>query len=133
MNRLVIFFFSLTVFKVSGQVPSFAGVYVTHGNFNARLEIFPDSSYSYKESKRGTKVKDSGRVVYKQDQFFLKSVSMGPKLNKSKSNKTFISVPASSFGIIKIHILPDKIIIPPCDSIKPESCTYYRQVPTKKS
>lgn len=106
----------------SGQL-SFAGIYTASrvGYFSATLQIFPDSTYSYKETNhRFIRIKDKGKLVYRDSQYYLKSYRLF-----SKKKTKFITT--GKIKMVKINLYADKIMIPDCDSKLPEYCVYHKQ------
>jgi hypothetical protein len=127
MKRLLILFILLPILKIHGQ-DSIPGAYESRrmGYFHAILLIFPDSTYAYSEwNHRQKKIQDQGRLIYMNSLFYLKS-----DLLKPTPKEKFI--PTNKFQLVNINILPDKIIVLPCDSVFPEYCTFSRMKNTKK-
>ena len=90
------------------------------GYFNATLTISKDSTYQYNESNhQGQKLKDSGKLIFKNDNYYLNSESKTTRTSTKDKSEPFYR-----FNMQKIDYGADKIVIIPCDSILPEYCTF---------
>ena len=75
--------------KLLGQDNSGQEMFIAKriGYFNATLTISKDSTYQYNESNhKGQKLKDSGKLVYKNDSYYLNSDRK--KIRASTKNKS---------------------------------------------
>ena len=123
---LIIIFILPTSVKLFCQDNSGQQTYTARriGYFNATLTISKDSTFQYNESNhQGQKLKDSGRLLFKNDSYYLNSSS---KTRRTSIKDKRQSEPFYKFNLQKINYTTDKIVIIPCDSIFPEYCTFIR-------
>ncbi len=93
------------------------------GYFHATLTISKDSVYTYSEwNHTGQKLKDTGKLVLKEDKLFLNSIKKTRRYTKGEKSDEFYK-----FQMKEIKFNADKIIILPCDTIFSEYCTFYRK------
>lgn len=119
--RIYCFVLFLTVYSsLEAQKETFEAQRI--GYFHATLEIRPDSTYSYSSwNHTGQTVKDSGKLICKNGILYLNSTSK----TRQKSANGKGAPKFYLFQMQQIEKYPDKILIPPCEEVFPEYCTYY--------